>query len=393
MLRGDDVAELQRRLNALGFDAGREDGILGPETEAALRAVPARRRARPRRRRAARRPSPRSTGSARSPTARSRAVREREALRRDAAPARGPRLLRRRRPRPRRARRPRSPAGLRDARARSSRSTPPGDDDRVARRRGQPLRRRRVPRARDRRREPGARCAYFANRARSGPRAASAIADRTHRGARGRRCPDVERAGRPHLPAAARDADGRGRLRARSPRDDPAGATPLAPSCPASSRTRSSTACGAASSSRSTSHPDARRSRSRSRSVARSSASVGALGHRRGRSARGPRGSRSRSATRPWLRAHRDLHPRLEVVAEQLFELEQARRPQLRSRSARSRRRASALSLRGRGSPPRPRGPTGRRSPRAAASCSWNARSGVPSSARAWPMRSDPSFT
>ena len=37
MLRGDDVADLQRRLNALGFDAGREDGILGPETETALR--------------------------------------------------------------------------------------------------------------------------------------------------------------------------------------------------------------------------------------------------------------------------------------------------------------------------------------------------------------------
>ena len=37
MLRGDDVAALQRRLNALGFDAGREDGILGPETEAAIR--------------------------------------------------------------------------------------------------------------------------------------------------------------------------------------------------------------------------------------------------------------------------------------------------------------------------------------------------------------------
>jgi N-acetylmuramoyl-L-alanine amidase len=37
MLRGDDVAELQRQLNALGFDAGREDGILGPETETALR--------------------------------------------------------------------------------------------------------------------------------------------------------------------------------------------------------------------------------------------------------------------------------------------------------------------------------------------------------------------
>ena len=37
MMRGDDVAELQRRLNALGFDAGREDGILGPETETAVR--------------------------------------------------------------------------------------------------------------------------------------------------------------------------------------------------------------------------------------------------------------------------------------------------------------------------------------------------------------------
>jgi N-acetylmuramoyl-L-alanine amidase len=37
MLRGDDVAELQRRLNALGFDAGREDGILGPETDQAIR--------------------------------------------------------------------------------------------------------------------------------------------------------------------------------------------------------------------------------------------------------------------------------------------------------------------------------------------------------------------
>lgn len=38
MLRGDDVADLQRKLNALGFDAGREDGILGPETEVAVRA-------------------------------------------------------------------------------------------------------------------------------------------------------------------------------------------------------------------------------------------------------------------------------------------------------------------------------------------------------------------
>lgn len=37
MLRGDDVAELQRRLGHLGFDAGRIDGIFGPDTEHALR--------------------------------------------------------------------------------------------------------------------------------------------------------------------------------------------------------------------------------------------------------------------------------------------------------------------------------------------------------------------
>ncbi|MBM3671415.1 MAG: hypothetical protein FJW86_04430 [Actinobacteria bacterium] len=36
MLRGDDVAGLQLRLNALGFDAGREDGILGEESYQAL---------------------------------------------------------------------------------------------------------------------------------------------------------------------------------------------------------------------------------------------------------------------------------------------------------------------------------------------------------------------
>lgn len=36
MLRGDDVADLQRRLSQLGFDPGRIDGILGDETVAAL---------------------------------------------------------------------------------------------------------------------------------------------------------------------------------------------------------------------------------------------------------------------------------------------------------------------------------------------------------------------
>jgi N-acetylmuramoyl-L-alanine amidase len=36
MLRGEDVAELQRRLNALGFDTGKVDGIFGPDTLDAL---------------------------------------------------------------------------------------------------------------------------------------------------------------------------------------------------------------------------------------------------------------------------------------------------------------------------------------------------------------------
>jgi N-acetylmuramoyl-L-alanine amidase len=36
MMRGDDVADLQRRLGALGFDAGKVDGIFGPDTASAL---------------------------------------------------------------------------------------------------------------------------------------------------------------------------------------------------------------------------------------------------------------------------------------------------------------------------------------------------------------------
>jgi N-acetylmuramoyl-L-alanine amidase len=35
--RGDDVRELQRKLNALGFDAGREDGLFGEKTDRAMR--------------------------------------------------------------------------------------------------------------------------------------------------------------------------------------------------------------------------------------------------------------------------------------------------------------------------------------------------------------------
>ena len=36
LVRGDDVADLQRRLNTLGFDARRVDGLFGPETHRAL---------------------------------------------------------------------------------------------------------------------------------------------------------------------------------------------------------------------------------------------------------------------------------------------------------------------------------------------------------------------
>jgi N-acetylmuramoyl-L-alanine amidase len=36
MLRGDDVAELQSRLNGLGFDAGKVDGVFGPNTQRAV---------------------------------------------------------------------------------------------------------------------------------------------------------------------------------------------------------------------------------------------------------------------------------------------------------------------------------------------------------------------
>jgi N-acetylmuramoyl-L-alanine amidase len=37
MLRGDDVRELQQQLSGIGFDAGRTDGIFGPQTDTALR--------------------------------------------------------------------------------------------------------------------------------------------------------------------------------------------------------------------------------------------------------------------------------------------------------------------------------------------------------------------
>jgi N-acetylmuramoyl-L-alanine amidase len=36
MMRGEDVAELQSRLNSLGFDSGKVDGTFGPDTETAV---------------------------------------------------------------------------------------------------------------------------------------------------------------------------------------------------------------------------------------------------------------------------------------------------------------------------------------------------------------------
>ena len=36
MIRGEDVSELQSRLNSLGFDSGKADGIFGPQTERAV---------------------------------------------------------------------------------------------------------------------------------------------------------------------------------------------------------------------------------------------------------------------------------------------------------------------------------------------------------------------
>ena len=37
-MRGDDIAQLQRQMNTLGFDSGKEDGIFGPNTDRAVRA-------------------------------------------------------------------------------------------------------------------------------------------------------------------------------------------------------------------------------------------------------------------------------------------------------------------------------------------------------------------
>ena len=150
MLRGDDVAELQRRLNGLGFDAGREDGILGDDTTRALLEF----------QRNMNLPTDGMCGPAtlavldRVGGARRRLGR-RGARAGDAAPrsapARGPAGVRRRRARVRDARATLVVRGLRRAgrgrRARRHRRRRSG-----AGRRGQPLRRRPLPRVPGRRR-------------------------------------------------------------------------------------------------------------------------------------------------------------------------------------------------------------------------------------------------
>jgi len=92
MQRGDDVLELQRQLNALGFDAGREDGIFGPDTERALRqfqrnaAIPADGICGPTTLRALQRVGTLAAGSVAT-------VRERDHLRRDARETAGLRVF------------------------------------------------------------------------------------------------------------------------------------------------------------------------------------------------------------------------------------------------------------------------------------------------------------
>ena len=110
MLRGDDVAELQRQLNSLGFDAGREDGILGEQTADAVAEFQRNVGLAPdgfcgwTTVAALRRVGTLAGGSVAS-------VREREMLRRGPAPARRQARLHHRRPRLRGAGRTRSAAG------------------------------------------------------------------------------------------------------------------------------------------------------------------------------------------------------------------------------------------------------------------------------------------
>ena len=221
MLRGDDVAELQRRLNALGFDAGREDGILGAETEPALARVPAQRRPRRRRRLRARRrvAALRRVGALadglgrRGPRARRRCAATRRRL--DGPPGASsrptPGLDRARRPTLRRglervgrvgrARR----LGRRRPRARRVRANRFGADLFLA--------------LRGRRRSPAA--GAPTSRRRALPLRAAAIAPRRALAERSRPCaPSSSQPRRPRLRRPARDPHGRGASASSSRGDD-----------------------------------------------------------------------------------------------------------------------------------------------------------------------------
>ena len=211
MLRGDDVAELQRQLNALGFDAGREDGILGPRDRVGAASVPAQRRLGPRRRMRA--GHHRRAGSSRFAGRGLGRVgaRARDAVRATSGGSTNA-AASRRRARPRGARdRGRPPAARigRGRRPRSDRCRPE-----LVRDRSQPLRRRRLPGAHRRRRgrnplrvlRDGA--LPFRSRLRD--------RDRAHPGDRSCRARH-RTGGRPYLSPLARDPDGRGRLRALLP--------------------------------------------------------------------------------------------------------------------------------------------------------------------------------
>ena len=113
-----------------------------------------------------------------------------------------------------------------------------------------------------------------------------------------------------------------------------------------------------------------------------------------GRSARDPRGWRSRRRPCPaWPHGH--THPGVEIRGEQLLELEQARPVAACDCGGVGRGRLFAAHRRprARGPAPRPRAPTAPRPRPGGPAPPGRARSGVPSNARAWPAVSWPSAT
>ena len=221
MLRGDDVAELQRRLNALGFDAGQRGRHLRRRHRRA-RSVEFQRNIGPRRRRhlRRRRRSRRSTASATLADGLGRQrARARGAAPRSAPTSRGAACSS---PPPRASRR--WPSAVvrraRPSRRGGRRSTPPAPTSPVLAARGQPLR---APTSSSAFRAPAtqprrAACCYYASgrvplRGRA-TRSPTAVAPQLSR----RRSAATRCGVRAGLRGAARDPHGRGGLRAGRPR-------------------------------------------------------------------------------------------------------------------------------------------------------------------------------